>query len=50
MEKKIGDTFAIILTGFILVSIVMSLFQLLFRDGRGLGLMGTRGTFYYTFE
>ena len=45
-EEVLGSIFAGILLVIIGWSILMSLFTLVFRDGRGLGNYGSRGEFY----
>lgn len=46
IEQVVGSIFAGILILIIGWSILMSLFTLMFRDGRGLGNYGSRGEFY----
>jgi hypothetical protein len=46
IEKVCGNIFAGILLAIIIWSFSYSVFCLLFRDGRGIGLYGSRGDFY----
>jgi hypothetical protein len=46
MEAITGNVFAFILIAIIIYSVFRSMFVLVFRDGRGLGLYGGRGEFY----
>jgi hypothetical protein len=46
LERIVGSIIATMLLVIIGLSIILSLFTLLFRDGRGLGLYGSRGEFY----
>ncbi len=43
IEKIVGNVFATILVLVILWGIGMTIFSLLFRDGRGAGMYGNRG-------
>lgn len=45
-ERTVGNAFAVILIAIVLVSIFFSMFRFLFRDGRGMGMYGSRGEFY----
>jgi hypothetical protein len=42
----VGNIFATILILIVIFSIMTTIFNLLFRDGRGIGLYGSRGEFY----
>jgi hypothetical protein len=46
IEKWTGNIIAGILILLFIYSILASLFALLFRDGRGLNMYGSRGQFY----
>lgn len=46
IEKIVGNAIAAVLLALVAISIIMSLFQLVFRDGRGIGMYGSRGEFY----
>jgi len=49
LEKLFGNIIAGILLAIVILSIFLSFFSLLFRDGRGAGgLYGGRGEFYLT--
>lgn len=45
-EKAVGNTIALILIFLVIASFIMTIFSLLFRDGRGITLYGNRGEFY----
>lgn len=45
-EEYLGNIIAILLGMIIVWSLCYSIFTLLFRDGRGLGLYGNRGSVY----
>jgi len=45
-EKIVGNIIATILILILLFSVAYSIFALLFRDGAGLSLQGSRGQFY----
>lgn len=47
MEQKVGNAIAFFLILLIVYAMFLSLFKLLFRDGRGLGLYGGRGNIYF---
>lgn len=47
-EQVVGNIIAGILIVLVAVSILMSLFRLVFRDARGFGMYGGRGEFYMT--
>jgi hypothetical protein len=46
IEKIVGNVFATILILVIFWGISMTIFSLLFRDGRGVGMYGNRGNSY----
>jgi hypothetical protein len=46
-EEIVGDIIAGLLIILFIISICMSLFKLVFRDGHGLGLYGGRGNSYF---
>jgi hypothetical protein len=50
MQEKVGNIMASILILIIFLSIGISLFTLIFRDGRGLGMYGNRGNSYFYSE
>lgn len=46
LESVLGSIMAGVLFLIVAWSILVSLFTLVFRDGRGLGMYGNRGEFY----
>lgn len=48
IEKIVGLAITSLFLILILFSVLSCMFRLLFRDGRGLGLYGSRGEFYMT--
>ena len=46
-EEIVGNIFAGLLIIVFIISMLLSLFKLVFRDGRGLGLYGGRGNIYF---
>ena len=46
-EEIVGKVLVGLLIILIIYSILLSLFKLVFRDGRGLGLYGNRGNSYF---
>ncbi len=47
MEQKVGNALAFLLVLLTVYSMFLSVFKLMFRDGRGLGLYGARGNMYF---
>ena len=47
MEQKVGNVLAFLLILVFVYSTCLTMFKLVFRDGRGLGLYGGRGNVYY---
>lgn len=46
IERIVGNAIAGMLIAIFILSILVSLFRLVFRDGRGMGMYGSRGEFY----
>lgn len=45
-ERIVGNVFAGILIAIFILSICVYCFRLVFRDGRGIGMYGSRGEYY----